>query len=121
MTMAMQIKHKELQTAKIGTASGGTQCFRLILNVSQSVRTCETVLRDAGFEVTRFGDETLLCCRRAVGYQRLFGLKLTFAEISSDLTELTFSEVDTGLGALHCDLYKRRLVALRKMIEQKSA
>lgn len=121
MSIAIQFKQHESHASQINQTNNRGQCFRLILNVSKSIRTCETVLREAGFEVTRFGDETLLCCRRAVGYQRLFGLKLTFEQISNDLTELTFSEVDTGLGTLHCDLFKRRLVALRKMIEQKVA
>jgi len=97
------------------------QRSRLILDIDSAVRTCESVLREAGFHVTRFDQTTLLCSCNKFGSQRLFGIGLSFQRISAELTELSFSEVDTGLGTLHSDLFRRRLIGLQKIIERKAA
>jgi hypothetical protein len=95
--------------------------LRLILSTSEAMRCCKKVLEQARFTVSKFDDVTLLCVRREAGSQRQFGLRLTFERLSSDLTQLTFSQVDTGLGTLHSELFKRRLLGLQKIIAHKAA
>lgn len=94
---------------------------RVILSVSEAMKRCQKVLEEARFAVSKCDEITLICVRTEICSQRLIGLRVVFNRISSDLTQVTFLPMDTGLGTLHCDLFKRRIIGLKKIIERQAA
>lgn len=92
--------------------------FRLIVSLSQAIRTVKSALAVLDFEHIQLGERRLMCLKKVNANGERVCLEFSFETLPSGLIEISLFNCNRNLDSIHTELLRRQINKLQQLIER---